>query len=534
MKYLSSRAGQERQLGGRLLLETVLLVAVTSCSGKWVPQADGSSTEGGSAGASTVEAGSSSGGGRQGASGASNASGAGAAATTPRAGSGGSAGALQAEPGAGSCGRGLGGSGASDPEPGFARYPGHGFIVHEWGTDTIVVGSDGSLQRGLHHEEEDLPSFVYDRIKAATLIGDMPSPSVTIKMETPVTYFYSDHALDVKAKVEFPKGVFTQWYPNVNWFQPPVAAPGAVLNPTQPAALLDPALDASFPFQSEMCRTRFGGLARGLLDWGGFSIAEPAAPPKAPLASAPLERFGWSYARDVASNLLNMPNGETEKFLFYRGLGDFELPVRVTNDRSGKIQFTNGYAAPIGQVFVLNVDAKRGAFDTCASNIDGLGARSTTVPSLEFGKSLDEYAESLGEAVTAALDATGLYHDEAVAMVNTWRRQWFRTPGVRALYLMPQSWTDQSIPLTIDPQPESQVRVMLIRVELITPEQEAEDVAALGGFDTDSASAGAHFAALGRFAEPRLRRALALSPNAAGEAYLANIARQRSGVMSVE
>ena len=44
-----------------------------------------------------------------------------------------------------------------DPAPG--RYAGHGFVVHEWGTDTIVVGSDGSLQRGLHHEEEDLPSF---------------------------------------------------------------------------------------------------------------------------------------------------------------------------------------------------------------------------------------------------------------------------------------------------------------------------------------------------------------------------------------
>src|SRR4051794_16088827 len=57
------------------------------------------------------------------------------------------------------------------------RYPGSGFIVHEWGTDTIVVGSDGSLQRGLHHEEEDLPGFVYDRTKATMLPG-----SVAVKM----------------------------------------------------------------------------------------------------------------------------------------------------------------------------------------------------------------------------------------------------------------------------------------------------------------------------------------------------------------
>src|SRR5262249_45371533 len=72
--------------------------------------------------------------------------------------------------------------------PAGNHYEGHGFVVHEWGTDTIVVGSDGSLQRGLHHEEEDLPSFVYDRVKAGALPG---SSSVEGEMETPVTYFYS-------------------------------------------------------------------------------------------------------------------------------------------------------------------------------------------------------------------------------------------------------------------------------------------------------------------------------------------------------
>src|SRR6185436_3057592 len=103
------------------------------------------------------------------------------------------------------------------PAPTELQYPGHGFIVHEWGTDTIVVGSNGSLQRGLHHEEEDLPGFVYDRIKAGSLDG---SSSVEVKMETPVTYFYSDAPLAVTARVSFPKGVFTQWYPAVQDFSP--------------------------------------------------------------------------------------------------------------------------------------------------------------------------------------------------------------------------------------------------------------------------------------------------------------------------
>jgi hypothetical protein len=63
------------------------------------------------------------------------------------------------------------------------RYAGTGFVVHEWGTNTVVTGSDGSLQRGLHHEEEDLPDFVYDRAKQGKLLP------VEDKMETPVDYF---------------------------------------------------------------------------------------------------------------------------------------------------------------------------------------------------------------------------------------------------------------------------------------------------------------------------------------------------------
>ena len=75
------------------------------------------------------------------------------------------------------------------------RYAGKGFVVHEWGTNTIVVGSDGSMQRGLHHEEEDLPAFVYDRLKAGAL-----GTSVDVKMETPITYFYSDKPLQAQVK----------------------------------------------------------------------------------------------------------------------------------------------------------------------------------------------------------------------------------------------------------------------------------------------------------------------------------------------
>lgn len=403
-------------------------------------------------------------------------------------------------------------------------YPGHGFVVHEWGTDTIVVGSDGSLQRGLHHEEEDLPAFVYDRIKAANLL-DQPSPSVTIKMETPVTYFYSDVPLQVQARVNFPKGVLTQWYPGVSLFLPPIAAPNSVLG-TAPASNADPVLDLTFPFKEEMCRQRFSALVGGMLDWGTFEVLPRGADVSAKLPAAALEDFSWSHARAVDANPIALPSGETEQFLFYRGLGDFDLPVRVTTAAGGAVSLRNEYAEPIGAVFFINVDGERGAFTAHSAGISGGATLAGNVPQLDAGAPLERYVGELSQAVTASLDATGLYHDEAQAMVNTWKRQWFRTPGARLLYIIPQSWTESSIPLTIMPKPEALLRVMLIRVELITPEQEAMDVEAAAGLGTSSA-AQTHFEGLGRFAEPRLRRALALAPSTAGDAYLRQI--QRAG-----
>jgi hypothetical protein len=417
---------------------------------------------------------------------------------------------------------------ASAPEP--LRYSGKGFIVHEWGTDTVVVGSDGSLQRGLHHEEEDLPAFVYDRLKAGPLLGT--EPSVTIKMETPVTYFYSDRPLTVEASVSFPKGVLTQWYPEVTAFAPSIAAPGAV-NQTGPASYADPALDPYFPFAGAQCRERFGVLSGGRLNWGKLEVLSRAeAAPAFP--QAPLEQFSWSYARDVDSNALRMPSGEAERFLFYRGLGEFDLPVKVSAAAGGKITLGNAYAEAIPSVFVLNVNDRSGAFNEHPQGIAEGATLSDVAPSLDGAATLDSYADELGERVTATLDAAGLFHDEAQAMVNTWKRQWFRTPGIRVLYLIPQSWTDQSIPLSILPAPDETRRVMLIRVELITPEQEAADVAAAKAFDSTPDVAAAHFVGLGRFEEPRLRRALTLQPSSAGSAYLSQIQSANSTVMSGE
>jgi hypothetical protein len=411
------------------------------------------------------------------------------------------------------------------------KYPGHGFIVHEWGTNTIVVGSDGSLQRGLHHEEEDLPAFVYDRVKAGATLG---YPSVVVsKMETPVTYFYSDTPRAVDVAVDFPAGVLTQWYPAVRELSPPLLTHWSGPNG---AEIVDPVLDPTVQFEYAGCKEQYSHAALGRLDWGHVEVLARGAAPSLP--AAPLAESTWSYARDVAANALRVGEGsaaQDERFLFYRGLGNLEFPLQVGALPGGKIAVSNPGKIAMGRLFMINVGEGKGAFTVKETGVAGGEVVEPAIPSLDGAAPLSVYSDALAVKVTEALDATGLYHDEAKAMVSTWKRQWFGTPGVRVLYLMPQSWTDAAIPLTLTPAPDEMVRVMMIRVEVITPEIEQVDAAnaKLLGDAATAAEAQAHFQALGRFAEPRLRRALAIvGEPGLGQVFLASItsAETRAGV----
>ena len=87
--------------------------------------------------------------------------------------------------------------------------------MHEWGTFTCVAGSDGVLLSGLEVEEHALPPFVYSHAGFAPADKGWSHPvhGVTVKMETPVLYFYSDQARSVRVDVGFRGGSISQWYP---------------------------------------------------------------------------------------------------------------------------------------------------------------------------------------------------------------------------------------------------------------------------------------------------------------------------------
>ncbi len=384
------------------------------------------------------------------------------------------------------------------------------FRVHEWGTFTSLQGSDGVALEGLEHEEAHLPPFVYSRseVRACPLrdVGwkglECEPTGVTQKMETPVLYVHSRTPRRLRVRVDFVRGVLSQWYPVSDLLGPPERAADA--GPLDVAA-----------------------VERSFLEWEVDVLAPDAdAPREVPRVSDADDP--WLLARDVRANWLRTTPRvapregpvEAERYLFYRGLGAFELPLRAIAHGAGRLTLRHAGTASHDPA-----DAIRAAL---ALEVRGHRARLAPVGPLDAGaeravafdddatpwRALDDVVSELEARVFAALVSEELHADEARAMVRTWSRSWFRAEGVRVLWIVPRPLVDALLPLRIEPVPDAVVRVLVGRLEILTPEDEAALRDALRDRRSDDAAARAaaeaRIALSGRFLEAHLRRVLAV------------------------
>jgi hypothetical protein len=358
------------------------------------------------------------------------------------------------------------------------------FVAHEWGTFTSVSGSDGVMLdwRPLIGAD-DLPKFVYHENTGRGIVSGPRGKnfeSVRVRMETPVIYFYSDREREVSVKVGFPKGRITEWYP------------AAVSN-------------------------------RPEINWGKFKVVPQAT------AALPREAADSHYypARETDASLLRVWNRSAvaveeyqyEKFLFYRGVGTFDLPVQATLKDRRVIVSRRGRQPLSSAILFENAGGKVG--------FRVLGTVDT--PKTVDRPELNTTVEGITAALEAQLVAAGLYEKEARAMIKTWRDSWFEE-GLRLFYLVPRAVTDEVLPLTIEPTPDQVVRVLVGRAEMITPEQEArmtELVHKLGSFSEPArVIAQAELRKRGRFAEPTLRRILSQTQDPALQARIRELLPQ--------
>jgi hypothetical protein len=299
--------------------------------------------------------------------------------------------------------------------------------VHEWGTFTSIAGTDGVAIDWLPLTgSTDLPSFV-EHFRSPQFKGGLRG---TIRMETPVLYFYSAGETNVSVNVSFSKGLITEWYPHAD----------SVNSAFNPRSL---SLDAM--------------KSAGAISWNSVHI-DPHAAADYPSDNSENHYYAARQTSAAPLELSTSSGQQREKFLFYRGVAAFLPPLTATFSPDGAVQLQSHFTEPIPDVILFE---RRGA---------QLGYRvlgplrdqaSLSTPAL------DGSLDSLFSDLEGVLVSQGLFPDEAHAMLETWKNSWFEE-GSRVIYIVPRAFVDSVLPLTIQPAPSNTVRMFVGRLELIS------------------------------------------------------------------
>jgi hypothetical protein len=301
----------------------------------------------------------------------------------------------------------------SDPTP---------LTVHEWGTFTSVAAADGSAVEWMTQGgPQDLPCFV-ERVPT----GVKGLLNGTVRMETPVLYFYAPQPLTVNVSVSFNNGFITEWYPRAN---------------VSPSNLDRPAV--------------LGRPWRSRAEWTNVTVSKRAAE-DFPKEAGPSHYYA-ARATDAAPVQVG---GQKEKFLFYRGVGRFAPPLNALVRADGHVDVAHPDGASLGTVILFENRA----------GVMGWRRADTREPRVRIERPQPGATiPSMRRELEALLVERGLFPKEAAAMMETWRDSWFEE-GTRVFYIPSQQAIDAILPLDIKPVPADVSRVFVGRVELLTPQ----------------------------------------------------------------
>ena len=371
--------------------------------------------------------------------------------------------------------------------------------VHEWGTFTSVAGPDGRAVDWLPLSgPSDLPCFVR-HVNANFIAKVAPGQQVgaqisfeqsrsrlngKVRMETPVIYFYSPSAFDARVGVTFTRGIITEFYPS----------------PTQPALAL---------YTNVLADPNFAHS----LEWNVH-----VAPGTNPIYPNGGTASHYYAARNTDATPLKA-GVESEKFIFYRGVASFDVPIQTKVMPNGDVEIWN--MLPEGDMpTAILFESRNGKMGFRVAN--AISRSVMLKPPV-----LDADTAAIRATLRRELEKAGLFPKEAQAMVDTWRDSWFEE-GARVFYLMPQREADLILPLSIQPAPASITRVFVGRMELVN---EATLSAVRTALETNNEAALEPYA---RFLSPIAQRIVASGSdqalngriNAAASAFLKRYVNQ--------
>jgi hypothetical protein len=338
--------------------------------------------------------------------------------------------------------------------------------IHEWGTFTSLQDEAGRTLGGINSDDEPVPGFCHDanwalvaRPSELPPVADKGAarchPDVTMRLETPVLYFHlppgESMPQTASVKVSFRGGWLTQFYPAAE---------------TSGLANMD----------------RLTETATSSLSWNDLKIGVDAAGPQTS------DRV-WTAPRAVQAASVTTANGESEKFLFYRGVGHLASPLQVRRTAdAASLAVSSQLSGALSQctpltlqhLWLVSIHPDGAcAFRALAPAILQAPLKGQKQPILfsvpaEFSASAYPAANlsRLKSEMHAALREDGLFPDEADALLNTWEVSYFKSPGQRLFFMMPKGWTDWYLPLEVSVPCEVK-RAMIGRLELVTPQQRA-------------------------------------------------------------
>jgi hypothetical protein len=226
----------------------------------------------------------------------------------------------------------------------------------------------------------------------------------------------------------------------------------------------------------------FDGLG---LEWCGLRVGFPAS---LEVARPAVPSSGWwRHLREVPASPVAV-RGESEGFLFYDGSASIPPPVRVsrpgeapddlsvealpfdrypdsptasqvnaswwlTDAEKQRIRMT----LPIPAVLVVRVGEGGALAGTVLTDLEPRDG-----PARVSLSGLRIEGEALVARFRGILEAQGLAGPEAESLVQTWRTEFFATPGIRVLTVLPRWMYDAVLPMTVLPYPGEIARVGIV------------------------------------------------------------------------
>src|SRR5271167_2486215 len=197
--------------------------------------------------------------------------------------------------------------------------PDPALTAHEWGTFTSIAGKDGRAALWLPLTgSADLPAFV-EHFQTPDFKGGLRG---TVRMETPVLYFYTNRATTLSVHVSFSQGLITEWYPHADRVEPV----GLQTQTRMASYLYDWSRSQKQPDSS--------------ISWDSVTL-EPGSSATLPREDSTNHYYAARQTSSTPLRIKTQAGDQIEKFLFYRGVASFSVPMSVKLANDGKILTQN-------------------------------------------------------------------------------------------------------------------------------------------------------------------------------------------------